>query len=72
MATRGSSVKQQVRTWLAAKQPAAITEAVWGELLMHLAPVSESYVRDLLAATGVGAMAQQGPHQHGRGQTRVG
>ncbi|SPF52162.1 conserved hypothetical protein [Candidatus Sulfopaludibacter sp. SbA4] len=53
MAARGSSVKQQVRAYLAAKQPPAITEAVWGELLMQLAPVSESYVRDLLTSTGL-------------------
>ena len=53
MASRGSPVKQQVREYLAQKQPPAITEAVWGELLMRLAPVSESYVRDLLRATGL-------------------
>ena len=53
MPSRGNSVKQQVRDYLAAKQPPAITEAVWGELLMRLAPVSESYVRELLAATGL-------------------
>jgi len=53
MASRDSSVKQQVREYLAQKQPPAITEAVWGELLMRLAPVSESYVRDLLRATGL-------------------
>jgi hypothetical protein len=53
MPARSSSVKQQVREYLDARQPAAITEAVWGELLMRLAPVSESYVRDLLRATGL-------------------
>jgi len=53
MASRGSSVKQQVRAYLAARQPPVITEAVWGELLMQLAPVSESYVRELLTATGL-------------------
>ena len=53
MASRSSSVKQQVRAFLASRQPPAITEAVWGELLMQLAPVSESYVRELLAATGL-------------------
>src|SRR5260370_31023739 len=50
---RSSSVKQQVRAYIAARQPPAITEAVWGELLMQLAPVSESYVRELLTATGL-------------------
>jgi hypothetical protein len=46
-------VKQQVREYLALKQPPAITEAVWGELLMRLAPVSDNYVRELLRATGL-------------------
>jgi len=49
----GRSIKQQLREYLAARQPAAITEAVWGELMMSLAPVSESYLRDLLRATGL-------------------
>lgn len=48
-----SSVKQRLREWIAARQPAAITEAVWHELQAHLAPVSESYLRDLLRATGL-------------------
>jgi len=53
MPSRSSSVKQQVRAYLAARQPPAITEAVWGELLMQLAPVSETYVRELLTANGL-------------------
>jgi hypothetical protein len=48
-----SSVKQRLRDWLAAEKPAAITEAVWRGLLTHLAPVSESYLRDLLRQTGL-------------------
>ena len=48
-----SSVKQRLRDWLAANQPPAITEAVWRALLSELAPVSESYLRDLLRATGL-------------------
>jgi hypothetical protein len=48
-----SSVKQRLREWLAVRQPATITESVWCELLDHLAPVSESYLRDLLRATGL-------------------
>ena len=48
-----SSVKQRLREYLAEQKPAAITEAVWTHLLMHLAPVSESYLRDLLRATGL-------------------
>jgi hypothetical protein len=50
---RDKSVKQEVREYLDAKKPAAITEAVWQELLMKLAPVSDSYVRDLLRDTGI-------------------
>ena len=48
-----SPIKQQLRDYLAANQPAAITEAVWQELMMRLAPVSESYLRDLLRDTGL-------------------
>src|SRR4249919_1186792 len=47
------SVKQQLRDYLAANHPAAITEAVWQELLERFAPVSESYLRDLLRDTGL-------------------
>jgi hypothetical protein len=47
------SAKSRLRDYLAAHQPAAITEAVWRDLLAHLAPVSESYLRDLLIATGL-------------------
>ena len=47
------SVKQQLRDYLAAEQPAAITEAVWQDLLKRLAPVSESYLRELLRSTGL-------------------
>jgi hypothetical protein len=45
------SVKQRLREYLAGAQPPAITEAVWRELLASLAPVSESYLRELLRAT---------------------
>lgn len=51
VASRGKSIKQQLREYLAAKQPLAITEAVWQDLLKYLAPVSESYLRDLLRAS---------------------
>ena len=53
MPSANKSVKQQLRDYLAAHQPAAITEAVWHDLLRDLAPVSESYLRDLLRATGL-------------------
>ena len=51
--TANRSIKQQLRDYLAANQPAALTEAVWHHLLQSLAPVSESYLRDLLRATGL-------------------
>jgi len=51
--SRGRSVKQALREYLAEKQPAAITERIWEQLLQHLAPVSESYLRDLLRDTGL-------------------
>lgn len=53
MGSRGKSVKKALREYLAAEQPAAITESVWGQLLQQLAPVSESYLRDLLRDTGL-------------------
>ena len=53
MASKGSSVKQRLRECLAAKQPPIITEAVWRELCERLAPVSESYLRDLLRDSGL-------------------
>ena len=42
-----------MREYLAAERPPAITEFVWSEVLLRLAPVSESYLRDLLHATGL-------------------
>ncbi len=53
MPSASKSLKQQLRDYLAAIQPAAITEAVWQDLLQRLAPVSESYLRDLLRDTGL-------------------
>ena len=53
MASRDKSVKQQLRSYLETERPAAITEAVWQDLAARLAPVSESYLRDLLRATGL-------------------
>jgi hypothetical protein len=48
-----NSVKQRLRDYLALERPPVITEAVWRDLLARLAPVSESYLRDLLRATGL-------------------
>ena len=53
MPARNKSAKQRLREYLAAHEITAITEAVWQELLRILAPVSESYLRDLLRATGL-------------------
>ena len=53
MVSTSKSVKQQLREYLEAEHPAAITEAVWSDLLGRLAPVSESYLRDLLRDTGL-------------------
>ena len=53
MAFSGKSIKQQLRAYLETEKPAAITEAVWVHLLMRLAPVSESYLRDLLRECGL-------------------
>jgi hypothetical protein len=47
------SVKQRLREYLDRTRHPAITEAVWRELLTTLAPVSESYLRELLRATGL-------------------
>jgi hypothetical protein len=47
------SVKQRLRDYLDATRHAAIEEAVWHDLLARLAPVSESYLRELLRATGL-------------------
>lgn len=51
--SKDKPIKQRVREFLSTEQPAAITEAVWQNLLQCLAPVSESYLRDLLRATGL-------------------
>jgi hypothetical protein len=48
-----NSVKQRLKEWIAAEPPAAITGDVWRDLLQRFAPVSESYLRDLLRDTGL-------------------
>src|ERR1039457_2412229 len=50
---RSKSVKRQLSEYLAAEQPPAITEALWENLLQRFAPISESYLRELLRATGL-------------------
>ena len=51
--TRARSRKQALREFLAARQITAVGEAEWRAALLELAPVSESYLRDLLRATGL-------------------
>jgi len=51
--TASQPVKQRLRDYLAAQPVARITETVWTELLQRLAPVSESYLRELLRGTGL-------------------
>lgn len=53
MATGSPPVKQRLRAYLAALPVARITGPVWTDLLQHLAPVSESYLRELLRDTGL-------------------
>jgi len=53
MPNRSKSIKQQLRDYLETERPAVISESVWQSLLQRLAPVSESYLRDLLRATGL-------------------
>ena len=48
-----TSIKRRLREYLAQEQPAAITATVWSGLVAHLAPVSESYLRELLRDTGL-------------------
>jgi hypothetical protein len=51
MATRGKS--KALADFLARSNPPAITEEIWRELAALLAPISESYLRRLLHATGL-------------------
>jgi len=47
------SAKRRLAGYLESRRPARITEAVWLEARAALAPVSDSYLRDLLQATGI-------------------
>lgn len=60
-----ASIKQRLSEYLAAEQPSAITEPVWRQLLDRLAPVSESYLRQLIWTTGLPfAQPYAGIRQH--------
>lgn len=52
-ATGRPSTKRRLGAYLAQRQPPRITEDVWKEARAELAPVSDSYLRDLLRATGI-------------------
>jgi hypothetical protein len=51
--TERPSTKRRLAEYLASRQPARITGAVWIEARDRLAPVSDSYLRDLLQATQI-------------------
>src|ERR1700722_148779 len=58
------SRKQALREHLAERQIALLGETEWRELLRTLAPISESYLRELLRATGLPfAQPYAGIHQ---------
>jgi hypothetical protein len=58
------SRKQALREYLAAHPIASIGEDEWRDLLRVLAPISESYLRDLLRGTGLPfAQPYAGIHQ---------
>ena len=53
MAKRNKSKKQQLEEYLRQREPAAIAEENWHELVSLLAPISENYLRQLLHSTGL-------------------
>ena len=73
MPAKSKSVKRQLSEYLAAQQPPAITEALWNDLLQRFAPVSESYLRELLRSTGLPfepPLRRQTHQHHRRGSDR--
>jgi hypothetical protein len=52
MGTKGESRKARLTAYLNEIQAERIDETVWQELLKRLTPVSESYLRKLVRATG--------------------
>ena len=53
MPSANKSLKKQFLEYLAAERPERITESVWRDLLTRMAPVSESYLRELLRNTAL-------------------
>jgi len=48
VALRSKSKKRRLEEFLTERQPSRISEEIWGELVALLAPISESYLRELL------------------------
>src|SRR5689334_12944426 len=59
-ASTNKSKKTRLRQYLAERNLSIVTEQEWRELAAHLAPVSESYLRRLLAEAGVAVEAPFG------------
>jgi hypothetical protein len=53
VAPRSNSRKRRLEEFLAERRPSRIGEETWQEIAALLAPVSESYLRELLRATGL-------------------
>jgi hypothetical protein len=53
MPRRSDSKKARLEAYLVERKPARIDETVWSELEAQLAPVSSSYLRELLRSAGV-------------------
>jgi len=53
VAPRSKSKKRRLEEFLAERQPSRISEETWRELVALLAPISESYLRDLLRRTNL-------------------
>ena len=53
MPPRSDSKRARVETYLAERKPGIVDDGVWRELRDQLAPISDSYLRELLRASGV-------------------
>jgi hypothetical protein len=53
VASTGSSIKRAFRSYVESKSLQAVTGEVWQDLLLRLAPVSESYLRELVRNAGL-------------------
>jgi hypothetical protein len=63
------SIKQAFREYLERNRPETVTAEVWHDLLRTLAPVSESYLRELVRDTGLPfSQPYAGIRQHSFGE----